>query len=75
METKRSIPEGSMRKRREAMKAMVEAGKTMLKAQGTCGVLPLPEKYNLVAIQVQEFIQWRNSRVFKMEPRNPEDLI
>jgi hypothetical protein len=75
MKSTAKIPEGSMRKRREAMDAMVEAGKSMLKAQGTCGVLPLPEKYNVVARQVQELIQWRKRQVFKVKPRNPEELI
>lgn len=64
-----------MRKRREAMKAMVEAGKAMLKAQGTCGVLPLPEKYNLAARQVQEFIQRSKMPKISTRPIPPEELF
>lgn len=75
METKRKIPEGSMTQRREAMEAMVTAGKEMLKASEDHGVLSLPEKYNLVARQVQEFIEWRKSQVFKHEPRTLEELV
>lgn len=69
------IPEGSMRKRREAMAAMVKAGKAMLKAQAECGVLDLPEKCNLVAIQVQDFIQWRQSMLLKPEPKPDDKFI
>lgn len=70
------IPEGSMTHRREAMEAMVEAGKALLEAHASHGFLALPEKYDLVAQQVHEFIEYRKSLEFKLEPRRPiEELI
>ena len=70
------IPEGSMRQRREAMEAMVDAGNAMIKAYEEHGYLPLPEKYSLVARQVQEFIECRmKSLGFKYEPRTLEELV
>lgn len=73
--TKVKIPAGSMTKRREAMEAMAEAAKTMLKAHEDHGVLSLPEKYNVVASHVQEFIEWRKTLEFKHEPMTREELI
>ena len=72
---KMEIPEGSIRRRREAMEAMIEAGKAMILAHGNTGILPLPEAYNLMAIQVHEFIEWRKNLTFKHEPRSPEELF
>lgn len=72
---KRKIPEGSMRRRREAMEAMVSFGKDMIKAHGNSGVLPLPEKYNSIAILIQEFIEWRKKQVFITKTYTREELF
>jgi len=72
---KGKIPEGSITHRRLAMEAMVEAGKAMLKAHAEGGFLALPEQYNLVASQVQAFVEWRESLGFKSGSRTLEELI
>jgi len=69
------IPEGSVTQRRLAMEAMVTAAKAMIEAHQDGGYLALPEKYNLVASQVQEFIEWRQSQKFEVKMRTLEELI
>lgn len=61
--------------RREAMENMVEAGKAMLEAYGNRGPLPFPEKYNELARQVQEFLDWKATQVFTVTERTPEELF
>ena len=73
---KRKVPEGSMTQRREAMESMVTAATAMVKAHENSGYFGLPEKYNEMAHQAREFIEWKKSREFKIEPRLPiEELI
>jgi hypothetical protein len=74
MATNKVTAEG-LRQRREAMRSMVEIGSAMIKAHEDHGDLDLPERYNLIARQVQEFFEWRRSQEFKVEPRTLEELV
>lgn len=72
---KTKYPVGSMTIRREAMEGMVEAGKAMIKAHESRGPLPFPAKYNELARQVQEFLDWKATQVFTVTAQTPEELF